>query len=88
MNQPAITKEQITDFVLGKVSVRTKTPLEQLTGETPLAGVGVDSLNAVLICGYLEDEYQIEIEPMIMFQYKTAHQVANAIFDMLSGTQN
>lgn len=85
MNQLTVTQEQIAEFVLGKVAMRTKTPIEQLTGDTQLADVGVDSLNAVLICGYLEDEYELELEPMIMFQYKTANQVANAIFDMLSG---
>lgn len=85
MPQQLVTKEQIVAFVLGKVSVRTKTPIEQLTGETQLASVGVDSLNAVLICGYLEDQYEIEIEPMIMFQYKTANQVAEALLEMLSG---
>lgn len=85
MSQQAVTKEQIVAFVLGKVSARTKTPLEQLTGETQLANVGVDSLNSVLICGYLEDQYELEIEPMIMFQYKTANQVAEALLEKLSG---
>jgi acyl carrier protein len=84
MTHQTVTKEQIVDFVLGKVSARTKTPLDQLTGETQLASVGVDSLNSVLICGYLEDKYEIEIEPMIMFEYKTANQVAEALLEMLS----
>lgn len=74
-----ITKEEVVAFVLGKVSLRTNTPVTQLTGDTLLASVGVDSLNAVLICGYLEDQYEIEIEPAIMFQYKTANQVAEAL---------
>jgi acyl carrier protein len=84
MTHQTVTKEQIVDFVLGKVSARTKTPLNQLTGETQLASVGVDSLNSVLICGYLEDKYEIEIEPMIMFEYKTANQVADALLEMLT----
>jgi acyl carrier protein len=84
MNPLHVTHEQVVDFVLGKVAYRTKTSVDQLTGDTLLADVGIDSLNAVLICGYLEDEYELEIEPMIMFQYKTANQVANAICEMLS----
>ncbi len=79
-----IKREQIVDFVLKVVSSRTKTPVEQLTGDTQLADVGVDSLNAVLICGYLEEEYELEIEPLIMFEYKTANQVADALCEMLS----
>lgn len=84
MNHSDISHQSVVDFVLNKVSQRTHTPLEQLTGETPLADVGVDSLNAVLICGYLEEKYELEIEPMIMFQYKTADQVAQAIIQMMA----
>lgn len=84
MSRVNITHNDIMQFVLEKVALRTKKPLESLTGDTQLAEVGIDSLNAVLICGYLEDQYELEIEPMVMFQYKTANQVAQAILDMLS----
>ncbi|WP_257326816.1 acyl carrier protein [Pseudoalteromonas rhizosphaerae] len=70
----------IIDFILNKVALHTKTPRDTLQADTSLAKVGVDSLIAVLLCGYLEDEYQLEIEPLIMFEYKTADQVANVIF--------
>lgn len=83
MSQLTITENDIKQFVLEKVALRTKRPVAELTGDTLLAEVGIDSLNAVLICGYLEDEYDLEIEPMVMFQYKTANQVAKAILDML-----
>ena len=84
MNQLDVTQEKIVDFILSKVALRTNTPVDQLSGDTLLADVGVDSLNAVMICGYLEDEYELEIEPMIMFQHKTANHVANAVSDMLA----
>ncbi|MDP5191499.1 acyl carrier protein [Rheinheimera baltica] len=83
MNQSHITKDTIVKFVLEKVALRTKKAISDLHGDTQLADVGVDSLNAVLICGYLEDEYELEIEPMMMFQHKTANQVAAAIYAML-----
>lgn len=83
MNSPNITEESISQFILEKVAFRTKRPIEDLTSETQLADVGVDSLNAVLICGYLEDKYELEIEPMMMFQHKTAKQVAGAIYSLL-----
>jgi acyl carrier protein len=78
------TLGSITDFILDKVAIHTKTPREELQADTRLVGVGVDSLVAVLLCGYLEDEYQLEIEPMMMFEYKTADAVAPVILDMVT----
>ncbi|WP_169458321.1 acyl carrier protein [Marinomonas sp. UCMA 3892] len=75
-----VTLNDIVDFILNKVSLHTKVPRDTLNADTLLANVGVDSLIAVLICGYLEDEYNLEIEPFIMFEYKTADEVANVIF--------
>lgn len=76
----SITLPDIIDFILNKVAFHTKLPRDTLYGDTSLISVGVDSLIAVLLCGYLEDEYQLEIEPFIMFEYKTADEVANVIF--------
>ncbi|WP_321311684.1 acyl carrier protein [Halarcobacter sp.] len=75
--------QEVVEFLLEKVSKRTKVSLDKLTADTNLADVGIDSLNAVLLCGYLEEEYDLEIEPVIMFEYKTANEVADAICKMM-----
>jgi acyl carrier protein len=78
-----ISTNAITSFILGKVAKLTKTDRETLHGDTLLADVGVDSLFAVLICGFIEDEYDLEVEPILMFEYKTANQVAQALLNMI-----
>ena len=83
MNTSKVAHQEIVEFVLAKVAMRTKRPLDSLTSDTDLASVGMDSLNAVLVCGYLEHEYELELEPMVMFQYKTAEQVAHAVLNLL-----
>lgn len=74
--------QDIIHFILDSVAVLCKQPREELFAETLLATVGVDSLNAVLLCGKIEDEFELEIEPIVMFQYKTAKDVADAIIKM------
>lgn len=74
-----VEKEKVIDFVIGKVNQLTKNKYDNITKDTKLALVGVDSLNAVMLCGYIEEEYDIEVEPILMFQYKTADKVAEAI---------
>lgn len=76
--------QDIVNFILENVAILTKSDRSLLTADTHLGSVGVDSLNAVLLCGKLEDEYDLEIEPITMFQYKTANEVAGAISKMHS----
>lgn len=76
-------KDLIISFVKAKVSELTKTPLETLSGDTNLLTVGVDSLNAVLLCGKIEDEFNIEVEPVLMFEHKTPDAVAEAVLSLL-----
>jgi len=76
-------KENIASFILEKAADLTKTDLSTINGDSLLANVGIDSLYAVLMCGFIEDEYELEVEPILMFEYKTANQVAQAVFEMI-----
>lgn len=79
MSHSATLKESIAQFVIKKIALRTGKPIEELSGETLFSDIGIDSLKAVLICGYLEDELEIEIDPSVMFKYQTPNQVAEAL---------
>ena len=79
----ALSRDQICEFIISKVHHLTKGKYTEITPHTHLATVGVDSLFAVLICGFIEDEYAIEVEPVLMFEYKTAAQVADAVLVMI-----
>jgi|GEM_PF-1528771 len=84
MSKTSPSLNEILPFVLDKVAQRTKTDRSTLTPDTLLANVGVDSLAAVLICGHLEDKFGLELEPAVMFQCKTAQEVATVIHNLLS----
>lgn len=83
MSDSNITLDSIIHFVLDCVAEQVNADRATLAADTSLASVGVDSLAAVLLCGLFEDEYDLEIEPMVMFEHKTAHQVANALLEMM-----
>jgi acyl carrier protein len=76
------SSKDIVEFILDNVAELCKQSRDTLAPDTLLATVGVDSLNAVLLCGRLEDELQLEIEPLVMFEYKTAREVAGAVLEM------
>jgi acyl carrier protein len=76
------SSKDIVEFILDNDAELCKQSRDTLAPDTLLATVGVDSLNAVLLCGRLEDELQLEIEPLVMFEYKTAREVAGAVLEM------
>jgi acyl carrier protein len=69
----------VTDFLRRSVSARTKVSVDQIDQSTNLVDIGLESVDAVLICGELEDEYQIEVEPSLMFEFQTLGEVVTAV---------
>lgn len=74
--------QDIVNFILDNAARLCKQPRDVLSDDTLLTTVGLDSLSAVLLCGKIEDEFELEIEPIVMFQYKTAKDIANALINM------
>ena len=77
MTKPTV--EEVTAFLRTHVSKRTKVPAEQILGSTVLVDFGLESIDAVLISGHIEDEFQIEVEPSLMFEFQTLDEVAAAV---------
>lgn len=82
MSEPTIA--DVTDLLRQRISARTKVPADEITDTTNLVDIGLESVDAVLICGELEDEYQVEIEPTLMFEFQTLGEVANAVMGSLT----
>jgi acyl carrier protein len=78
-----VNKTTVVSFIIDKVNELTKYKYDDVRGDTHLASVGIDSLFAVLICGFIEDKYGIEVEPVLMFEYKNANEVADAVLRMI-----
>lgn len=80
MTKPTLA--EVTDFLRTHISQRTKVPPEQILGSTVLVDFGLESIDAVLISGHIEDAFQIEVEPSLMFEFKTLDEVALAVLDL------
>ena len=77
------SRDQVVAFLRAKVSQRTGVAEVEITEETVLGEIGVRSIDAVLICGEIEDEFKLEIDPMLMFEYRTIHEVSNKLMEMM-----
>lgn len=82
MSTPTIA--EVTAFLRDHVSKRIKVPADQILGSTVLVEFGLESIDAVLISGHIEDEFQIEVEPSLMFEFQTLDEIAAAVVALLN----
>lgn len=54
-------------------------PATSISPDVPLAEIGFDSVHAVSLAGEIEDKYDIDVEPTLIFDYPTLAQIAEFI---------
>jgi len=50
---------------------------------TRLADLGFSSVYALTLCGDIEDQFDIEVEPTIVWDHPTIHELAEAVLERL-----
>lgn len=79
-----VENAEVSDFLASEISRRTGVPTSALSPSTVLVDIGLQSLDAVMICGEIEDRYAIEVEPTMMFEYRTFGEVLQAVWELLA----
>jgi acyl carrier protein len=69
----------VESFVRERISRRTKVPGHEIQDSTVLVDIGLESVDAVLICGEIEDAFEVEVEPSLMFEFETFGAVVDAV---------
>ena len=81
MNTDAMTIEA---WLEGRVVAYGKVDAGSFTPETPLAELGLDSVYALTLCGDIEDEFALEVDPTIVWDHPTIRSLAHGISDRLA----
>jgi acyl carrier protein len=82
MTEP--TTADVTAFLRSRISERTRVPENEFRSDTVLVDIGLESVDAVLICGEIEDAYDIEVEPSMMFELPTMGLVVDAVTALIA----
>lgn len=77
--QQAILLDKVRMFLYQKICERIGTPSLDISYDTNLLELGLQSVDVVLLSGELEDHFGIEIDPMIMFECRTIDTIADKI---------
>ncbi|GAB6841225.1 acyl carrier protein [Methylorubrum rhodinum] len=61
----------IVKFVRARLSLLVKVPVEEIDVTSSLVDLGLQSVDAVLLCGEVEDRFQVELDPSSIFEHDT-----------------
>lgn len=73
----------VIDFLRERIRCRLGTLEDGIDDEKDLAELGLKSIDVVLISGELEDQFQIEVDPIMMFEHHTIHAVASHVVRLI-----
>ncbi|MEZ3159165.1 acyl carrier protein [Microbacterium sp. BWT-B31] len=73
---------QIEDWLVGRVVAYGKAAADSFTNDTPLSDLGLDSVYALTLCGDIEDEFQLDVDPTIVWDYPTIRELAKGIAEL------
>ncbi|MEU1203861.1 acyl carrier protein [Nocardia sp. NPDC005825] len=71
----------IADWLARRVADYLVRPADDIDHTVPLAELGLDSVAAVGICGEIEDEWGLDVDPTIVFDYPAIVDLAAYITD-------
>lgn len=73
------SKADLVEFLRDQISQRTKLPVNDVTPGSVLIDLGLQSIDAVLLCGDVEDRFGVEIDPADIFDHETLEAFAQSI---------
>ena len=66
----------VIDWLAGRVADHTERPVRDVDPHLPLAELGIESVSAVSLCGEIEDRWDLELDPTVVFDYPTIAELA------------
>ncbi|KAF0960785.1 acyl carrier protein [Rhodococcus sp. T7] len=66
----------VIGWLAGRVADHTERPVRDVDPHLPLAELGIESVSAVSLCGEIEDRWDLELDPTVVFDYPTIAELA------------
>ncbi len=79
MSVPPLDEEKLRIWLIAAVARYARVSAASVTASTAFQEAGLSSLSAVMLSGELCDEFGIEVDPLLTWDYPTIGEVAHAI---------
>lgn len=81
--QNGISAETIRDWLLERVADYVEMPVADIKSDVKLVEYGLDSVYALTLCGDIDDEYGIEVDPTLAWDYPTVDAIVGYLLELL-----
>ncbi|MFD9394234.1 acyl carrier protein [Streptomyces sp. NPDC060000] len=78
------TPQDVTTWLTDKIAFYLEVPSDHIAPDVKLAEYGLESVYALALCGDVEDEYGIEVEPTLAWDYPTVEALVGLIQERLA----
>ncbi|MEK2488303.1 acyl carrier protein [Kitasatospora purpeofusca] len=75
---------ELTTWLTERVAFYLEIPAEQIAPDVKLVEYGLESVYALALCGDVEDEYGIEVEPTLAWDYPTVEALVGLLQERLA----
>ncbi|MFE6744846.1 acyl carrier protein [Kitasatospora purpeofusca] len=75
---------ELTAWLTDRVAFYLEIPAEQIAPDVKLVEYGLESVYALALCGDVEDEYGIEVEPTLAWDYPTVEALVGLLQERLA----
>ena len=81
-NVETMTKETIQNWLVEKISEQLNMNIAEITVHEELAAYGLDSMDAVMISGELEEMLDLELPSTILWDYPTIDSISTHLIEL------
>ena len=78
---------QIRRWLTERVAYYLERPVDEIDATVPLAESGMNSVSATSLCGDVEDRFEINVDPTMVFDYPTVDDIAVFIWGETEGRE-
>jgi acyl carrier protein len=78
---------EIREWLIERIAYYLERPGDDIDPTVPLAEAGIDSVSATSLCGDVEDRFEINADPTMVFDYPTVADIAAFIWVETSDRQ-
>ncbi|MEU9300201.1 acyl carrier protein [Streptomyces sp. NPDC048269] len=75
------------EWLSARLSLYLRRAPETIDPTVPLAEYGMDSVAALSLCGDLEDEFGLEVEPTLLWDHPTVESLGRHLSAVLAATE-
>lgn len=76
---------QIKQFLIERIAFYLERPVDDIDPTVPLAESGMDSVSGTSLCGDIEDRWQINVDPTMVYEYPTVDEIVGFIWAETAG---